>query len=74
MYDDEEFEPDLPPLAPEPDEEDEPVWTIRRVLYLLIALLLVITLIAYMLWPTLIYFFQPVPPTPGPPTQPLPLL
>ena len=55
-----EFDP-----APETDEPAR-FWTARRVLYALVALLVILALLAYLLWPLLLALTQPAP-APQPP-------
>ena len=62
-----------PPAQPDlllPDEQPEPVWTRWRILYTVIAILIIITFLAMILWPWIISVTQPLPPPP--PTRPLP--
>lgn len=50
-------------------EADAParVWTARRIVYALIALLIIVALLAYTLWPLLLALSQPAPPPTAPP-------
>jgi hypothetical protein len=56
------------PADDESDDTPQPFWTRRRVLYLILALIIVITLLAE----SFSGFFQP--PTPPPPLPPMPMI
>jgi hypothetical protein len=49
------------------ESADERYWTLRRVLWLVIALLIIAALIASMLWPLLFDLANPPPPSPTSP-------
>jgi hypothetical protein len=53
----------------EPDEQPKRIWTAKRIIYLLIALLLLAAFLFYELAPVLDTLFNP-PPTPLPLIQP----
>jgi hypothetical protein len=54
---------------PRPDDEDEPRWTLQRVIFLLLIALTLLAFIAYVLFSS--GLLVPPPPTPPPPTLPL---
>jgi hypothetical protein len=64
------FEPvEIPPF--EDEAEETPYWTAWRVIYLVVALIVIVALLAAMLWPLLVQITQPTyyPPTPTFPVQ-----
>lgn len=64
-----DFEP-LDPIPPD-DELQQKFWTRGRIIYAIIALLIIIAFLTYILWPTIIAITQSQQPTPVP-TTPLP--
>lgn len=54
-----------------PDAEPVPFWTTRRIIYAIIAIIIIIAFLTLTLWPTLLAITQPQTPTPLPST-PLP--
>jgi hypothetical protein len=67
-------EPDeyRPPVLDVDDEElPEPFWTPWRILYAIVAILVIIAFLTMVLWP-LLHLLTTPPPPPPPPAQPLP--
>ncbi len=64
MYDHDE-EPDIIYLPPKEDEA--PYWTLRRILFVAITLILILALLATLVWPLLWQIANPPPPPPTPP-------
>jgi hypothetical protein len=66
------MDPQLPDnLYVEEAPEEARFWTARRIVYAVIAIILIIALLATLVWPLLYDLFQPPPPMPTPRT-PLP--
>jgi hypothetical protein len=55
-------------------EEEERYWTIRRVIFLLVTLLIVVAFLTYTLLPLIQATVQPTAPDPGPTPTAMPLL
>lgn len=76
MYDYDPYEDDLQDsyvVYVDLEDEDEPYWTPKRVLFIIITLLIIITFLAYSFLPLL----RPVrqsPPPEGPPPTTLPMV
>lgn len=64
MYDDPDENPNIIYLPPQEDEA--PYWTLRRMIYLIVAIILIVALLATLLWPLLWQIANPPPPTPTP--------
>ncbi len=55
-------------VAQSSDEAEEtPYWTLRRVIYLIVAIILIIALLATLVYPLLWQIANPPPPPPTPP-------
>jgi hypothetical protein len=64
MNDDDFDSVEIPPDIP---AEDEPYWTTWRIIYLVVALLVITALLAAMLWPLLLQLAEYLNPPPLPP-------
>ncbi len=67
-----DFQDEDPPLVihivdPSTYEDETPYWTLRRVIYMIVAIILIIALLATLVYPLLWQIANPPPPPPTPP-------